>query len=165
MTIGVPRFFGRSDLTRVWVSSVVDRTGGHGTALGNARPTPSHRRSRRALQRRRGHLGARHAAGAQPAWRRAGRAGAALASRSVEGAHLRAVRAARAADLGMGGLPAHPRPARAQTPDRGSAPRSEASPQTLLRQITAQQYCRGMARNLLKLWPALWTFAAAAGVQ
>src|ERR1035437_4653191 len=138
MTIGVPRFFGRSDLTRVWVSSVVDRTGGHGTALG---------------KRRRRHVGARHAAGAQPAWRRAGRAGAALASRSVEGAHLRAVRAARAADLraavlGMGGLPAHPRPARAQTPDRGSAPRSEGSPQTLLRQITAQQYCRGMARNL-----------------
>ena len=25
--------------------------------------------------------------------------------------------------------------------------------------------CRGMARNLLKLWPALWTFAAHAGVQ
>jgi transposase len=25
--------------------------------------------------------------------------------------------------------------------------------------------CRGMARNLLKLWPALWTFAAHTGVQ
>jgi transposase len=25
--------------------------------------------------------------------------------------------------------------------------------------------CRGMARNLLKLWPALWTFAAHEGVQ
>jgi transposase len=27
------------------------------------------------------------------------------------------------------------------------------------------KYCRGMARNLLKLWPALWTFAAVEGVQ
>jgi Transposase IS66 family len=27
------------------------------------------------------------------------------------------------------------------------------------------KYCRGMARNLLKLWPALWTFAAVPGVQ
>jgi transposase len=27
------------------------------------------------------------------------------------------------------------------------------------------KYCRGMARNLLKLWPALWTFAAEPGVQ
>ena len=26
------------------------------------------------------------------------------------------------------------------------------------------KYCRGMARNLLKLWPALWTFAAVPGV-
>ena len=25
--------------------------------------------------------------------------------------------------------------------------------------------CRGMARNLLKLWPALWTFAAHEGVE
>ena len=25
--------------------------------------------------------------------------------------------------------------------------------------------CRGMARNLLKAWPALWTFAAHAGVE
>lgn len=27
------------------------------------------------------------------------------------------------------------------------------------------KYCRGMARNLLKAWPALWTFAAHDGVQ
>ncbi len=27
------------------------------------------------------------------------------------------------------------------------------------------KYCRGMARNLLKAWPALWTFAAHAGVE
>ena len=27
------------------------------------------------------------------------------------------------------------------------------------------KYCRGMARNLLKAWPALWTFAATPGVQ
>jgi transposase len=27
------------------------------------------------------------------------------------------------------------------------------------------KYCRGMARNLLKLWPALWTFAAVPGVE
>jgi transposase len=27
------------------------------------------------------------------------------------------------------------------------------------------KYCRGMARNLLKAWPALWTFAAHPGVQ
>lgn len=27
------------------------------------------------------------------------------------------------------------------------------------------KYCRGMARNLLKAWPALWTFAAILGVQ
>lgn len=27
------------------------------------------------------------------------------------------------------------------------------------------RYCRGMARNLLKIWPALWTFAAREGVQ
>ena len=27
------------------------------------------------------------------------------------------------------------------------------------------KYCRGMARNLLKTWPALWTFAAVPGVQ
>jgi transposase len=27
------------------------------------------------------------------------------------------------------------------------------------------KYCRGMARNLLKLWPTLWTFAAVPGVQ
>jgi transposase len=27
------------------------------------------------------------------------------------------------------------------------------------------KYCRGMARNLLKLWPALWTFAAVEGVH
>ena len=27
------------------------------------------------------------------------------------------------------------------------------------------KYCRGMARNLLKAWPALWTFAAVPGVQ
>ena len=27
------------------------------------------------------------------------------------------------------------------------------------------KYCRGMARNLLKAWPALWTFAAHHGVQ
>ena len=27
------------------------------------------------------------------------------------------------------------------------------------------KYCRGMARNLLKLWPALWTFATIPGVQ
>jgi transposase len=27
------------------------------------------------------------------------------------------------------------------------------------------KYCRGMARNLIKTWPALWTFAARDGVQ
>jgi transposase len=27
------------------------------------------------------------------------------------------------------------------------------------------KYCRGMARNLLKVWPALWTFANHTGVQ
>jgi transposase len=27
------------------------------------------------------------------------------------------------------------------------------------------KYCRGMARNLLKAWPALWTFATIPGVQ
>ena len=27
------------------------------------------------------------------------------------------------------------------------------------------KYCRGMARNLLKLWPALWTFATIPGVE
>ncbi len=27
------------------------------------------------------------------------------------------------------------------------------------------KYCRGMARNLLKLWPALWTFATVSGVE
>jgi transposase len=27
------------------------------------------------------------------------------------------------------------------------------------------KYCRGMARNLLKAWPALWTFAKHPGVQ
>ena len=27
------------------------------------------------------------------------------------------------------------------------------------------KYCRGMARNLLKAWPALWTFAAHHGAQ
>jgi transposase len=27
------------------------------------------------------------------------------------------------------------------------------------------KYCRGMARNLLKVWPALWTFESAKGVQ
>jgi transposase len=27
------------------------------------------------------------------------------------------------------------------------------------------KYCRGMARNLLKAWPALWTFAAQPGVE
>jgi transposase len=27
------------------------------------------------------------------------------------------------------------------------------------------QYCRGMSRNLLKLWPALWTFAKYPGVE
>ena len=27
------------------------------------------------------------------------------------------------------------------------------------------KYCRGMARNLLKAWPALWTFAAHHGVE
>lgn len=27
------------------------------------------------------------------------------------------------------------------------------------------KYCRGMTRNLLKAWPALWTFAAVPGVQ
>jgi hypothetical protein len=27
------------------------------------------------------------------------------------------------------------------------------------------KYCRGIARNLLKAWPALWTFAKHAGVQ
>ena len=27
------------------------------------------------------------------------------------------------------------------------------------------KYCHGMARNLLKVWPALWTFASAPGVQ
>jgi transposase len=27
------------------------------------------------------------------------------------------------------------------------------------------KYCHGMARNLLKAWPALWTFASVAGVQ
>ena len=27
------------------------------------------------------------------------------------------------------------------------------------------KYCRGMARNLLKAWPSLWTFAAIPGVQ
>ena len=27
------------------------------------------------------------------------------------------------------------------------------------------KYCRGMARNLLKLWPALWTFAIVPGVE
>jgi transposase len=27
------------------------------------------------------------------------------------------------------------------------------------------KYCRGMARNLLKAWPALWTFAAHPGVE
>jgi transposase len=27
------------------------------------------------------------------------------------------------------------------------------------------KYCRGMARNLLKAWPALWTFARHPGVE
>lgn len=27
------------------------------------------------------------------------------------------------------------------------------------------RYCRGLAKNLLKIWPALWTFAARPGVQ
>ncbi len=30
---------------------------------------------------------------------------------------------------------------------------------------TRNKYCRGMARNLPKAWPALWTFAAHPGVQ
>ncbi len=33
------------------------------------------------------------------------------------------------------------------------------------RKSPRNKYCRGMARNLLKLWPALWTFAAVPGVQ
>jgi transposase len=30
---------------------------------------------------------------------------------------------------------------------------------------TRNKYCRGMARNLIKAWPALWTFAHHPGVQ
>jgi transposase len=41
--------------------------------------------------------------------------------------------------------------------------------QPILRTYSGQapryKYCRGMARNLLKLWPALWTFADHKGVQ
>ena len=33
------------------------------------------------------------------------------------------------------------------------------------RKSPRNKYCRGMARNLLKLWPALWTFAATPGVE
>ncbi len=39
----------------------------------------------------------------------------------------------------------------------------------ILRQYSGKapryKYCRGLARNLLKVWPALWTFATAKGVQ
>jgi transposase len=39
----------------------------------------------------------------------------------------------------------------------------------IIRRYTAKgprfKYCRGMARNLLKAWPALWTFASIKGVE
>jgi hypothetical protein len=42
-------------------------------------------------------------------------------------------------------------------------------PKPILRQYSGKapryKYCRGIARNLLKVWPALWTFADHNGVQ
>ena len=65
--------------------------------------------------------------------------------------------------LGLGGLPAHRRSPRAQAPDPRAAAASSSrscAPTPPSRRATSTR--RGMARNLLKVWPALWTFAAAA---
>ncbi len=72
----------------------------------------------------------------------------------------------RRAVLELGDLPAHPRPQRAHAGASGAL-RREFKP--ILRTYAGKQarysYTRGMARNLLKVWPALWTFADHRGVQ
>jgi transposase len=56
---------------------------------------------------------------------------------------------------------------RSELQRRIRALRRELKP--ILRQYSGKapryKYCRGLARNLLKAWPALWTFATAKGVQ
>jgi transposase len=56
---------------------------------------------------------------------------------------------------------------RSELQRRVRALRRELKP--ILRQYSGKapryKHCRGLARNLLKVWPALWTFASAKGVQ
>ena len=48
---------------------------------------------------------------------------------------------------------------------RPAAPHLQADHPRLRHQTPRNKRCRGMASNLLKAWPALWTFAAHKGVQ
>ena len=68
--------------------------------------------------------------------------------------------------LGLGDLPAHPRPPPARS-SRSAQLQREFKP--IIRRYAGKspryKYCRGMARNLLKAWPALWTFARHPGVE
>ncbi len=72
----------------------------------------------------------------------------------------------RARVLGLGGLPAHPRPPPSSRP-RSAQLQREFKP--IVRRYAGKspryKYCRGIARNLLKAWPALWTFARHPGVE
>lgn len=66
---------------------------------------------------------------------------------------------------GLGGLSAHQRARRAEAHD----PLPATPIQPIIRRYGAKRArnkrCRGMANNLLKAWPALWTFAAHPGVE
>ena len=74
--------------------------------------------------------------------------------------------ALRARVLGLGGLPAHPRPPRAQAHDPPAAARVQADPAPLRRQSErATSTAAASPATCSKAWPALWTFAKHAGVE
>ena len=87
-------------------------------------------------------------------------------ARRAEGVRRGRPRARRAAVRGLGRAPARRRPRPAA---RARSPRSSASCRTLLersaRKSTKTKYHRLFANNLLKLWPALWTFTLLDGVE
>jgi transposase len=54
---------------------------------------------------------------------------------------------------------------RAAPPRARAAPRAQADPAPISDKAPRYKYCRGLARNLLKAWPALWTFATSKDVE
>jgi transposase len=86
-------------------------------------------------------------------------------ARRREGVRRRWPEGLRGAVLVLGGVPAHRRPPGSEARDPGAAREFKPILRTHAGKQARYRYTRGTARNLLKLWPALWTFADHRGVE